>query len=609
MTTGFGSEWQFRADGVVVSDQIRARVDNFARQAVDVHLPVLVGLMAERGMGTGEQAKRASTLVAMLRSATVAPSLNAGGRPVPIQIERNGAQHQLVINGEMLARVDDGALASALAEPVARMLQVSPVSTGLLFQMSDVRQMRGLAGQLGRQTNAELIALTQIEELVRWRLEIFEERLYRLVDGLGGWLEAPVLVRKDFMAHLAQCATRWPEWRRVKDQPYITTWLKEIDLELGRTDWADSTSGLGEMIWESVAISPRSALRQAARNLRNLSTDGDRRELLEVLASVVGGEDEPIPGSLQNWPSYQELLDVWQAMWREEDNTIGARRRAFQIPDISVFETPGESTGFSEPENLPWDQPLLCWTQREQDALGDLLAGMEKSLVRMRSNVRIGRLSTASREQGLPLISAEQGSCWLIQAPSKIPNMPDAFSAAVDRAHTAILASYEVAFSKLDAPMQQRAFKLARGGYSAFLSSTKPIWRRRLSTVRKKPLAEIFPVFVNALAEALEWSVFVDVFEDGITSPSVASMPRFTLPAVWYGDQSFAPVWLPVEALGESLGQTQLRIRNIAVDGDSDQVRWLGDHHIEVPHLDELATDNLLRSIHEGTLMLTIHRQ
>ena len=590
-----------------MSDDIGARVTNFARQIVDVHLPVLVGLMAEGGQQPMEQAERASRVVSLLRGAQVKESLSKDGRPVAVEVQGTGKYRQLVINGKMLARVDDSALASAVAGPLARLLDVSPVTTSLVLQMADIREMRGLAGTLGKQVDGEVISLTRVEELVRWRLETFEERLYRLVDGLGGWLEAPVLDRDSFVERIGECETRWPEWRKLKDEPYISTWLDAVDAELGRTDWAESTAGLGEMIWESVAISPGSALRQAARNLRSLTSGGDRQKLLEVLAEVVGSEDDPIPGTLDEWSSFQELRDAWTTLWGEEDDALGARRRAFPVPEISVYEPPGPAMGFSAPENLPWDMPLLCWTVREREALRDLLGGNEESLARARSQIRVGRLSNNSRSDGQPLVNKARETRWIIQVPSRDPEMPEGFSEAVDRAYTALRASYEAAFANLDKKQQKKAIKLANGAYAGYLKSTKPVWRRRLSGIQYSPLPDIFSHFLTGLADALEWPVFVDVFEGSVDLSTVSNRPRFTVMAVWFGDSEFAPVWLPIETLGEALGQAPIRIRNVAVSPESDRVQWIGDHQIDIAELQELRTDTLLRCVNEGTLLMTVH--
>lgn len=589
--------------------QARARVSHFARQTVDIHLPVLVGLMAEEGHGPDDQSRRASRLVKLLRSARVASSLASNGRPIPLQVENNGVDPKLLINGEMLSRVDDTALAAAMAETVAEILEVSPVATGLVLQTSDEQQIRGLAGQLGAPGTSEIISLTQVEQLVRWRLEMFEQRLYGLVDGLGGWLEAPVVPRDDFVEQIAQMNTRWPEWRQVADHDYVRIWLEEIDAELGPTEWADSTEALAEMLWDSVAISARSALRRAAQSLRALATDGDRRQLLEVLADIVGVGDEPVDDSLDNWPNFSDLQQAWTDLWREEDDVIGARRRIRRIPEVSVFAPPGVSMGFSEPENLPWDQPLLCWTRRERDSLRDLIAGMETSLARDCEQFRVGRLTEHRGEHvGPPAASDSTDRQWFLQVPTKLPAPADGFSRAVDVAFASIRAGYEVAFSNLSDPMKQRAMKLGRGAYGGFLQSTLSIWKRRLAGIDNAERDEAFRMMITGVAEALEWPIFIDVFESGIDLPPLASMPTFTVPAVWYEGVDFAPLWLPVETIGESFDQATLRIRNVAV-ADNKQVRWLGDHQVQMRDLQELSVTTLLRSVHEGTLLLTIHER
>lgn len=585
------------------------RVDEFARQAVDMHLPVLIGLMAEDGIDAAEQARRASDLVAMLRNAEIASSLSSNGRPVPLEVDEDDGNRRLVINGGMLEKVEDGALASAMADTFADVLQLSPVVTGLVLQTSEERQMRGLAGQLERQIDAPITALTQIEELVRWRLELFEERLYGLVDGLGGWLEAPVVPRDEFVGYISNFSKRWPQWRDVEDHDYLRTWFEEVDSELSRTRWVDSTDALGEMLWESVAISPRSALRQAAQVLRSLTTDADRRDLLEVLAEVVGREGEPIDGSLTEWPGFQSLLETWEDLWREEDDVIGARRRIRGTPDISVYGPPGESMGFSEPKNLPWDQPLLCWTKRERDGLRDLLGGMEKSLARSREQIRIGRISLEARTERVPPERKKQDCRWIVRAPSKLPKPKSGYSDAVDRAYASLRSAYQVTFSNLDARQKKKSIKLAKGAYGGYMQSKKSIWRRRLSGIKNGSADEAFELLLTGLAEALEWPIFVDPFEGDINLESVSSMPRFTLPVVWYRGADYAPVWIPVETIGESLEQAPLKFRNVAVGKNGDSVHWLGDHTVQLRDLQELSSGDLLRSVHEGALLVTVHRR
>ncbi len=586
-----------------MSDKAGTRVTRIARRTVDSHLPVLVGLMAEEGQEPAMQSERASKLVSLLRRAEVASTLNVGGRAVPLQLEDNGAEHRLIINGEMLARVEDTALAGALAEPVAQTLNISPVAAALVLQVSDEQQLRGLAGRIG--AGGEAISPTQIGELVRWRLETFEKRLLDLVSGLGGWLEKPPLSRQEFLEEVSQCPGRWPQWSLVADSAYLSTWRDELSRELDRTDWGEYVPQIGELVWESVAISPHSALRQAAQTVRGFSAAGDTKKLLEVLARVFG-DGTPVDDSLGAWPVFEEMVDAWKRMWREEDDALGARRRHFEVPDISVFDRPGEATGFSEPANLPWDEPLLCWSMRERGALRDLFQGMEKTLARGRSHFRVGRLSAHRATAVAPLVNASKDAHWTLKVPRRLPELPEGFSQAVDRSFSALHSSYHLAFANLDETSQQQIIRNARGAYAGYLASTRPIWARRLSSGDGDTLSDHFETSLTALSDAVEWPIFVDAFEEGIDSPAVAPMPRFTVPAVWFEDVDFAPIWIPVEAIGEGLDQAPLRIRNVAVSEEDKKVRWLGDYEIDQTMLGELHTATVLRSIHEGTLLVAV---
>ncbi len=591
-----------------MSDEIGARINKFARQTLDLHLPVLLGLMAEEGVAVEEQSSRASKLVTILRTLRVEPSLTNDGRPIAVALKEVDGEQRLLVNGQLVARVDDDALASALAEPVAHILEVSPVSVTLVLQLSDVALLRGLAGRLGRQSRGEVISSMAVGELLRWRLESFEERLYALVDGLGGWLEAAATPRQKFVAELTEMSSTWPEWRQVSEASYISIWREEVSRELERSDWADHTDELVEMVWESMVISPASALRQAAQKVRALPNGGEPEELLEVLADALETGAELGDRSLDSWPGFEDLASAWLSLIAEEDDLLGARRVNFAIPSISVFDPVGRAMGISKPENLPWELPLLCWTVRERGALCDLLQGMQKSLVADRAQIRLGRLGAAAMtKKGSPR-EDRQDTNWLVTVPSRWPGLTGEFGRAINAAYASVRQSYSEAFQALEAPARRQAMTFVSGTYSGYLRGTRPVWERRLRAVDGQSSQDRFRYFVTGLARALEWPIFIDPFEEGIESPPLAQMPRFTVIAVWYGDAEFAPVWIPAEAIGEALGQASIRIRNISVDSDCSDIRWLGDHEMDLGQLRQLSTDGLLRSLHEGTIRVAIRR-
>lgn len=564
-------------------------------------------MMAEQGQDLSTQSMRASSVVNLLRTARVEERLLAHGRPVPLQFVEEDGSRQLLINGEMLARVDDSALASALSKPLADLLSMSPVAVGLVLQVADDQQVRGLATQLVSY-RASTIRLTRIHALVDWRMDTFNSRLVHLVNGLGGRIRVPEESLPECVQTIAGCDTHWPQFSAVEDTDFMQKCIARARGELGHTHWRDLGPELVEMVWESLVISPRSALRQTAQSLRALSIGTGRTELLAKMAEALGGNSGPIDGALEAWPGFVELRDAWLGLWQEEDDALGARRRIHEVPRICVFEPPGSSMGFSEPENLPWDQPLLCWTMRERVALRDLVSGMEQSLARTRSQIRSGRLGDQAHRAGRPLTPEPNGG-WLIQVPRLLPSIPESLHTFVDIAFAATRESYTTAFNRLDTASQQRAIGLCRGAYSGYLASTRAVWSRRLASTTHgtKTPPMIFRALITGIADALEWPIFIDVFESDLKSPSVAMMPAFTVVAVWTPDADFAPVWLPVETIGEALGQAPLRIRNVAVDADGSS-RWLGDHSVDLAELRSLSTDGLLRSVHEGTLMMTIHK-
>ena len=602
-----GAECSGSKEGRIVSEAIRARVSSFARQTIDLHLPLLLGTIAERGGSVEYQADRAARLVEILSTTRLEPQLMRQGRPIPVELRRVESGVELRINQAMLERVDDHALANAMATPVAKVLGLPPSTVSLILNLSDERQIRGMVSQI---TGEHLVvALTRIERLMRWRLATLEERLSRLVDGTHA--SGSVSGTEGFLRALGQIEGQWPRFEEVSATPYIGGWVELVRAEMGRTAFGESAEKLVEMLWESLVISPQSALRQAAQTLRGLSLKGDPRRMLSMLARALGEEGMPVDGSLHQWPSFEDILESWELLNAREDALIGARRGVEVAPKISVFTPPGESMGFSEPKNLPWDQPLLCWSMRERSALGDLLKGMAQSLEREMGPRRNGRLDEAAfLEQAEALSGAPRlgrQTLWQVNVPTVMPECALDFPRLMRRGFQVTSKAYREAFGNLGMMEQIQALNLAKGAYTGYLKSSAAVWKRRLVTDPDASPAEAFEVYLNGLARALEWPIFVDVFEEGIEEPKRAKIPAFTLLAVWTEGKDFAPLWLPVEAIGESLAQAPLRVRNIAVRSDGSAI-WLGDHHLERSEMRALSTEGLLRGIHDGAILLTIHR-
>lgn len=590
-----------------MSNDVHGRISRFRRKAIDLQLPLLVGMMAEQGASEQEQIQRTATLVALLRELKVEPSLtSAKGRPVAVEVRRTESGPRVAINAEMLSKATDQALASAMATPMSRVLNLAPLSVGMVLQLDDEQGLRTLMGQF-KASGIRMASLNRIEELIQWRLLTFEERLSRFVEQLGGQVKLPEPGRHELIQSIVKGNVDWPQWTSLYDSPYLVRLVENISQGLQDDSWRDFADNLAEMLWESLIISPQSALRQAAQTMRTLPLKGDRGQLLKVLARSLGPEGVSVPGELSAWPSFEELQQSWQDLWREENTTIGAREKAAHAPLISVFEAPGKTMGLKEPKELPWAQPLLCWTLRERAALRDLLTGMKKALAQERAYRKRGQIEEPFIQEAQPLIEGERSE-WLLQVPTRLPNFVGDDESAVDRAFAATLATYLNTFDGQDERMQTQILGRLRGAYQSYLSSTKAVWERRLAGELGPSPRKIYEAMVVGLARALEWPIFVDVFEEGIDSPSLAMMPCFTLLAVWQEGAEFAPVWLPIETVGESLSQAPLRIRNVAVD-EAGAARWLGDHQVDLGELRSLSTDGLLRRVQDGILMLTIHKR
>ncbi len=586
-----------------MTSAVEERVKTLGQRVINRHLPVLMGLMAEGGKGPEEQRERATRLVEVLHGVEVVPSLHRKGRPIPLELDEQG----LRFNGQMVERVDDSALAGALADPVANLLDISPVSAGLVLKMDDLPQLRGLAGELQKRVEGPILMSTDIEALVRQRVARFEQRAFDLAESMGEELAMPMVDRADLVGQVVEGEGPWPGWREVSKTAHLQAWVQALAEVLEQTPWRQEEEAIGEMLWESLALSSRSALRHAAQQLRGMAVDGrDSRRLLEHMAEALAAKTD-IDDEVGAWPAYEELAKAWKALVYREDAALGARATVAD-PRLSVFATPGASTGLSEPSSLPWDQPLLCWTTREAGALGDLLEGLEMALEQQRSVIGGSRVDLGSGVEGLALEKEEAQCRWVLQVPRRLPEVSDGFEEAVDAAYGTLLESFMEAFDRLDAPMKQRALQMAKGAFSGFLSSTSELWSRRMAVGSGGSTRRQFECYLRAPGEVLEWPVFVDVFDQMGDRPRVATMPRFTLPAVWEEEAEQAPLWIPVEAIGEALGQAPVRVRNVSVDLEGGVVKELGDHELSENELRSLPTLDVVRALHEGALLLTVHK-
>lgn len=589
-----------------MSKETKTRISAFVRRTIDLHLPLMLGMIAERGGDEATQINRATRLIEVLNSVQLAETLMYAGRPIPVELRAQG--RELVINQGMLARVDDEGLAGAMARPLARVMELPGSMVGLVLNLSDEQQIRGMISQMAR--NRPVVALTRIESLMRWRLERLEERLSRLMEVRREKpTEEEVGWREGFVRRLQGEQGAWPRFATVYEEPYLKAWMERVVRSLGSTVRGEGAQMVVEMVWESLVISPHSALRQAAQMLRSLNVEDASGAVLHLLARALGEEGRSVETSLESWPGLSEVWESWAALNGQEDALIGGW--AGEAPAVSVLEGPQKSMGMTEPVTLPWGWPLLCWSMREREALADLLRGMTQTLERTMAVHRSGRLrSEAFGEQERQSWTVGEGiaqSRWMVQVPSRMPELKEGFERDQVRAFRSTTKGYFDVFQEVMMGDQVLIMNRLKGTYTGFLRQSKEVWRRRLRADPDAMPEEVFAMYLLGLARATGWAVFVDGFEGGAMSSRMAPMPGFTLLATWTTGAEFAPVWLPVEAIGEAWGQAPVRIRNVAVDKDG-STRWLGDHPFEMSEFRTLSMEGVLRGIHDGALLMTVHR-
>ncbi|WP_158542729.1 hypothetical protein [Lujinxingia litoralis] len=580
------------------------RVRRVAVEVLEGYLPALIGALAEKGLGAEEQARCVERLVAAFEGGRIAETLEEQGRPVLALLHKERAG--IRVNASLLSTLADDALTEAFAPILADALGLSPTLVSLIVRLRDDKEVRALAGQAARHASAPPVSPTRIPGLVSWRLDRFEARHAALISALGAELEPPEQVLREPLRRALASEVRWPEWFDVSEVPYLVDAVDRAATALRSTPWAGHASALTEVIWDCGGVSPQSALRQAAHTLRNIN-GVNHRGALPVIACGLAEGHAPLVGRLGAWPDFAELARAWEELRRQEACVLGSWRGATELSEeFGVYDAPGVSIGLSEPVNLPWSMPLLCWSTRERDALRDLLRGMARALESNASAVRAGRLRAPAWDSAAPLGNGERVR-WRVGLPRRVPAPPVDFEHALDRAFASARASMNARFERLNDDERQRAIALAQGAYSGYLTRTRSVWRRRLSPVRGMKSSQAFDALISELARALGLPLLIDVFDSPAPNASLAAMPAFCAITAWNDEGDFAPLWLPADVMGESFGNAPIRAR--VVHWAEGRARWMGDHVLQGQELRQLPGDRLMGSLYEGTLMMTLHRR
>lgn len=609
-----------------MSETIYERVYRAIQGILRDHLEVLVVLLAESGMDASEQRERVELLVGMLDSVQFEKRLCERGRDVPLQFVwdptgQPGAVPELRLNEQLLGRVDEQEIFSVLSRPVASLLGLSSVVVGLVFREQDARQLKMLALSVAQGLEVPAVRLTAIRSWVSGRVELFLARLRAVIDLVAVRPPEDVGSADVLIAQLMASAEQWPQWFDVEDLPYIQALVGWADRALVGAEDMPPAQLLVEICWEGTALSVQSFLRHAARVLRGYSGSIDRKSMLHILAHAVTSTHKSSSSvQLSDWPGLSELEQAWKELWVREQMLAGGRNADSQAPELSVFDAPGLAMRLSEPETLPWELPLLCWTTREYEALRDLLLGMTRSLnclawmnestsefvFSAQTPVSSGLLMNGDfRVQMQPVRSN-----W-----SKDLRQNDGELGEQKRAFGASFSAMRQQFAELDEGSKQRVNNVLFSAYSGYLPQARAVWQRRFSGIRELEPGVAFERLALEFNKILRLPIILDPFDTPLENELLA-MPALSL-VVAFSEKANAHnsldryeqavVRVPMSAWKSLLGNVPIRLRVVGVPLDSSgDCTWLCDRELTLRDLNSQPLENLLRAVHNDMLYLSV---
>ena len=164
---------------------IERRIEELARYTINNHLGLFGLMMAEQGEPFGVQAGKLGNLVNRLLEIEFRDTIFDGGRRVATATEETEKGQVIVVNKELLGRVQDEDILTALAKPIANILGLTPLSVALAFQAQDERQIRDLTTRAARSVKGEIVKPTEIPEFVHFRGEAFRRALVNVLKELS----------------------------------------------------------------------------------------------------------------------------------------------------------------------------------------------------------------------------------------------------------------------------------------------------------------------------------------------------------------------------------------------------------------------------------------
>lgn len=585
-----------------MTETFEARFNRIARQILDSRLELVALMMGEAGMDAADARAKLTTLVTALRAPMIEDTIFDGGRRLATDVQTGGRTTKIRLNRELLERVGDSEVMTALAKPVAEIAGVSAVSVSLAFQEDD-QVARDLANKALRRADYPVVRPAAIVEWMAFRIETMTARLQAMCAHLGRASVFDVSSAEELYTAVADAPT-WPEWVDVSSIEWAKNVTETVSDALDGTDYEAHASALTELLWDSLALSPQSFLRHAGRTLRGLGGDLSLVDDLLVALSKAVAQEGTVSMDLVDWAAYSDVYEAWEELNRHERAMFGPVLLRDRTPDASVIEPARFAFGLDEPKELPWDAPLVCWTTREQRALRDLLVGFVKTLP--------GHTEDA--------IEANQNLYLPEEAPLGVGGAPRTFGiqvvalnadtalgvpASFSRAYSSGLHRLLEQFDGLPPARQSSVIQSLRQGYDDLLPESRPIWARRFYDLDSLEQRAKFRRLATAPNELFRTPVFFDPFRDP-RSGELAPYPTLVFP-VGVAAPGKVPFFVPVTALTSTLNGSPLRVRVIDVPPSTEgHPTWICDRGLHLTKLSKQAVELILRAVRGDALHMAV---
>lgn len=602
---GFRDE--FPAVGEKLSEHMQQRVAQVCGDLIQQYLDLFIVLLAEQGAKDEVQRAKIDQLVRCLNAVQLEPTLFIQGRRVPLVLEE-GIPPVIKLNAEMFAAAPNHQLKFSFAKPIAQILGLPIASVGLVLQGEDEHQLRNLYHSARSGLQIQPILSNSVRAVIEHRVTMFLHRLRGLVFNLSGGAR-PSLPSPSSLIGLLSSRGAWPEWTEIATESFAKSAVVAIEGLLGTHPHIPPASVLIELCWESLDLSVQSFMRHVGRALR--AQEFPVKESLMVAIAEVLAPDQALElHDLDHWPSLGHVRTAWEQLFYSEVEALGNHYHGVKVPPkISALRAPKDSMAIREPESLPFDHPLVCWSTREVKALGDMLQGFARSLtLNEESEFELEWIEPTrdKMEPAMTLPVSRRHVEMQVIGTDIDPGVDYAFLQR--RAWESANARIQMQFAMLDTASQAQILLILRGTYDGFFINSKSVWERRLNGWKQDTPLEAFRRMTQLAREILGCDAIVDPFESPRDSTR-CMIPTFCFIVAVPDQVERVPFVVPISSLimTTSTGSPPLRMRFVhvpSVQNSGDPCSWACDRPLTMETMQGHPVQLTMRAVSSNMLRM-----